>query len=117
MPVETIEITLIFLIMFIFSASVILLFQSITDPHKILDYFYPYAKNNVFLCYSIVYSLKNSTLFCKPSYTFETKVVAVQNGLEVSSSRFYYIINVNNVSGFAIGDFYLYNDNQTIYIT
>jgi|GEM_PF-4167579 len=116
MPVETLEITLIFLILFTFSASIILLFRGIADPSRVLNQFYPYTKNNVFLCYSISYLFKNSTVFCIPSHTFETKVSATQTGLEVSSSSFYYLINVSNISGFAVGSFYLYNDGQTIYI-
>ena len=118
MPSETIEITLIFFILFIISLSIVNLFLSLQENvfSSLNKLFLEIIKNKVFLAYIASSLFENSTVTLDLSSLQNTWIVGNPNGLTININTDATAIAVNNTKGIGYGVVYFYNKNNTIYI-
>ena len=120
MPVESIEITLIFFIMFLGSVSIVYLFSSLQNTffHNLYSSIGVLAKNSFFTDYILAKYNSLTTVRCNPTETMDTMVVGTTRGvyIQVTNTNVYETINTYDISGVGFRSFYIYNDSGTIRI-
>ncbi len=118
MPVESIEITLIFFIMFVAGSSMVYLFlnlQNSVQNQMQLEILH-LVKNKIFLGYLLSKSNPSTVIKVTPSNNLPTSVIGNTHGVIVQIGNRVDTINVTDLSGIGYDTFYIYNDNGTLYI-
>ena len=118
MPSETIEISLIFFILFIISLSIVNIFLSLQENafSSLNKMFLELIKNRIFLTYITSSLFENSTIVLELFNLQNTWIVGSSSDLTININTDSVSIAVNNTKGIGYKMIYFYNKNGTIYI-
>ena len=120
MPVESVEITLIFFIMFVTGMSFVYIFSSLQSNYlkNIHEYIGIVSRNNFFFDYIYAKQVPTSVIKCAPSTTHQTFVLGNYYGvyIQLLNTNVVESLNLTDVSGVGTDVLYIYNDKGIINI-
>ncbi len=119
MAAVELEFVLIFLITFSASLYIIYSFRSYVDSatNSLIEFRDSIYPKNFYVCYNEIKYFNDSSVYCMISGLDVASVSGKNNTVEISGANEVFISSYRiNIRGAGVSDFYLYNENGTIYI-